>query len=77
MAEPLGLLADSVKKWVDVTVPDGFSGQLESLARGVKEFTLAGFGADALATVVEPLGALADSVAKWTNVTVPEGLGEQ
>ena len=77
MAEPLGVLADSVKKWVDVTVPDGFSGQLESLAKGVKEFTLAGFGADALATVVEPLGALADSVAKWTNVTVPEGLGEQ
>lgn len=77
IAEPLGVLADSVKKWVDVTVPEGLGLQLSSLASAIFSFTLDGAGAHAIATVAEPLGSLADSVKKWTGVTVPEGLGVQ
>lgn len=76
MAEPLGKLADSVKKWEGVTVPEGLGTQLGALAGGIQKFTFGGFGADAIATVAEPLGALASSVTKWSNVTVPEGLGD-
>ena len=77
IAEPLGVLADSVKKWADVTVPEGLGTQLGSLAGGISAFWNSGWGADAISTVAEPLGVLADSVKKWTDVTVPEGLGEQ
>ena len=75
MAAPLGVLADSVKKWKDVTVPEGLYAQLSSLALGVMEFTFGGFGAGALAEAAAPLGTMADSVKKWTGVTVAENLG--
>lgn len=77
VAEPLGQLADSVKKWADVTVPEGLGDQLGSLAGGISAFWNSGWGADAIATVAEPLGVMADSVKKWADVTVPEGLGDQ
>lgn len=77
IAEPLGTLADSLKKWANVTVPEGLGLKLASLATGVQAFTFGGFGADALATVAAPLGTLADSVKKWANVVVPEGIGTQ
>ena len=77
MAEPLGKLADSVKKWADVNVPEGLGNQLGILADGVGKFTFGGFGAGAIATVAEPLGTLASSVNKWANVTVPEGIGDK
>lgn len=77
IAEPLGNLADSVKKWVGVKVPEGLGLQLGALADGVNKFTFGGFGANAIATVAEPLGTLASSVNKWANVTVPEGIGEK
>ena len=77
IAEPLGTLADSVKKWSGVTVPEGLGEQLKNLASGVRSFTFDGLGASALSTAAEPLGTLADSVKKWSCVTVPEGLGEQ
>lgn len=77
MAEPLGKLADSVKKWAGVTVPEGLGTNLGILADGIKKFTFGGFGADAIATVAEPLGTLASSVNKWANVTVPEGIGDK
>ena len=77
IAEPLGTLADSVKKWSGVTVPEGLGEQLKNLASGVRSFTFDGLGASALSTAAEPLGTLADSVKKWSGVTVPEGLGEQ
>ena len=77
IAEPLGTLADSVKKWQGVTVPEGLGTQLGSLAGGVQAFTFGGFGAGAIATVAVPLGQLATSVKKWSSVTVPEGLGEK
>lgn len=77
VAEPLGVLADSVKKWVDVEVPEGLGTQLTELARGVSAFTFSGFGAGALSTAAEPLGVMAESVKKWVGISVPEGLDEQ
>ena len=75
VAAPLGDLADSVKKWKDVTVPEDLGTNLASLAGGISEFTFGGWGADAIATVATPLGDLADSVKKWKDVTVPTDLG--
>lgn len=75
VAEPLGTLADSVKKWAGVTVPDGLGAQLSSLALGIMEFTFGGWGAGTIAELAEPLGTLADSVKKWTGVTVADNLG--
>ena len=75
MAEPLGTLADSVKKWSDVTVPDGLADQLGRLADGVGKFWASGWGAGAISEVAEPLGTLASSVSKWSSVVVPENIG--
>ena len=74
-AEPLGTLADSVKKWSGVSVPEGLGTQLGVLADGIGKFTFGGFGAGAISTVAEPLGTLATSVRKWNGVTVPENIG--
>lgn len=77
VAESLGVLADSVKKWVGVEIPDGLGLQLGNLAAGVATWTFSGIGAGALWAAAEPLGTLADSVKKWTGVTVPDGLDIQ
>ena len=77
VAEPLGTLADSVRKWTYLEVPEGLGGQLAELAPGIAAFTFSGIGAGALATAAEPVGVLADSVKKWIGITVPEGIGEQ
>ena len=75
IAEPLGVLADSVKKWVDVEIPVGLGTQLLVLAGGIQAFTFGGLGASALAEAAPAIGILADSVKKWIGLTVPEGLG--
>lgn len=75
MAEPLGTLADSVKKWSGVTVQEGLSDQLGQLADGVGKFWASGWGAGAISEVAEPLGTLATSVSKWSSVVVPENIG--
>lgn len=77
MAKPLGDLADSMKKWMDVEIPPGLGLKLGSLALGVSAFTFDGLGAGALALMAKPLGDLANSVKEWSGVTVPEGLSEQ
>ena len=77
MAEPLGTLADSVKKWKDVEVPAGLGLQLAILAAGIQSFTFAGLGAMAISEVATSLGDMAGSVTKWHGVTVPEGIGGQ
>lgn len=77
IAEPLGVLADSVKKWADVKVPDDLGDQLGSLAWGIMKFNFSGWGGEAIQAVASPLGILADSVKKWADVKVPEGLGDQ
>ena len=74
VAESLGVLADSVKKWSDVKVPADIGTNLASLAGGVLMFSLDGLGALSIATVAEPLGILADSVKKWSGVSVPDTL---
>lgn len=71
MAAPLGVLADSVKKWSNVTVPENLGASLGALAGGVMKFTFGGLGAGALSTAAPGLSALADAVSKWSNVTVP------
>ena len=77
VAEPLGTLADSVKKWSGVTIPENLGIQIGSLATGIQAFTFGGLGASAIATVSSPLGTLADSVRKWTTIIMPEGLNTQ
>ena len=77
MASSLGVLADGVKKWEDVQVPEGLGDQLGLLADGVKKFTLAGMGADAVSTSAYSIGVLADSVKKWVGVEVPEGIADK
>ena len=77
VAEPLGILADSVKKWAGVVVPAGLGLQLAGLAAGITSFTLGGLGALTIAALAEPLGTLATSVTKWHGVTVPEGIGNE
>lgn len=75
IAEPLGQLADSVKKWEDVTIPAGLPIQLGLLAAGIIPFTSGVIGAYAISEVAEPLGTLAESVKKWSSVTVPSDIG--
>ena len=77
MAGPLGTLADSVKKWGGVTVPEGLGLQIGSLASGIAAFNFAGWGADAIASMAGPLGTLATSVKNWTGVVVPAELPDQ
>lgn len=77
IAGPLGVLADSVKKWTGVTVPDGLGWQLSLLGMGVSAFNFSGWGADAIVSLAKPLGDLSDSVKKWTGIIIPKGLGDQ
>lgn len=77
MAGPLGTLADSVKKWEGVAVPEGLDSQLSSLAIGVSAFNFSGWGAEAIAAVAVPIGSMADSIKKWIGVSIPETLGDQ
>lgn len=77
VAAPLGQLADSVRKWSGVSIPEGLGSQLSSLASGIRAFTFGSWGAETLSVIVGPLGQLASSVQKWAGVTVPEGLGPQ
>ena len=75
MAAPLGDLAESIKKWSGVTVPEGLGTQLGSLADGVQQFNFSGWGADAIGSLGTPLGDLATSISKWSGVTVPDDIG--
>ena len=74
VAAPLGTLADSIKKWMGVEVPEGLGVQLSLLAGGIESFTFGGWGAGTIATAAPAIGTLADSVRKWSTVTVPDGL---
>ena len=74
VAEPLGVLADSVKKWQDVQVPENLKDQLYALSDGVMAFTWNGFGAGVIADVAEPLGVMAESLRTWQDVQVSDEL---
>ena len=75
MAKPLGDLADSMKKWEDVKIPEGLGLKLGFLAAGIIPFTVDIVAAASIALVAKPLGDLADSIKKWKDVNVPDGLG--
>ena len=75
VAAPLGALADSVKKWAGVTIPEGLVTQLGILSSGIQGFTFGGAGASALSTAAPGVGVMAESVQKWSGVTVPDNLG--
>ena len=77
VAEPLGTLADSMKKWKDVVLPENLGMQLGSLASGIMNFTFSGMGASTFSEVAPAIGVMAESIKKWKNVTVPEGLPKQ
>lgn len=77
IAPALGVLADSVKKWSGISIPEDLGKQIGSLGKGIRKFTFDGLGADAISTVAAPLGTMADSVRKWSGVSVPENLGTQ
>ena len=74
MAKPLGDLADSMKKWEDVKIPEGLGLKLGGLAAGIIPFTADIVAAASIALVAKPLGDLADSIKKWKDVNVPDGL---
>ena len=77
MAIPLGDLADSIKKWEDVKIPEGFGWNMAGLAAGIMEFNFSGWGASAIAEMAKPIGDLAISVKKWAGVTIPSGLTDR
>ena len=77
MAAPLGTLADSVKKWEGVAVPDDLADQLGRIADGVGKFTMAGWGSDTVANIAQPMNVLADAVAKWSTITFPTDIATQ
>ena len=74
IAKPLGDLADSMKKWEDVKIPEGLGLKLGFLAAGIIPFTADIVAAASIALVAKPLGDLADSIKKWKDVNVPDGL---
>ena len=71
MAVPLGQLADSVKKWSGVTVPDNLADNMAQLANGVMKFTFGGLGAGALSTAAPGIAQMANAVAKWSTIEFP------
>ena len=77
MATPLGTLADSIKKWEGVAVPDDLADQLGRIADGVGKFTMAGWGSDTVANIAQPMNVLADAVAKWSTITFPTDIATQ
>ena len=76
VAPALGTLADSLKKWSDVSIPEGLSSQLGQLADGVMKFTFGGWGADTLSSIAQPLGTLATSLKKWDGVNIPSNINQ-
>ena len=77
MAAPLGTLADSIKKWEGVAVPDDLADQLGRIADGVGKFTMAGWGSDTVVNIAQPMNVLADAVAKWSTITFPTDIATQ
>nr|DAZ04640.1 MAG TPA: tail tape measure [Caudoviricetes sp.] len=77
MAAPLGTLADSIKKWEGVAVPNDLADQLGRIADGVGKFTLAGWGGDTVANIAQPMNALTNAVAKWSTIKFPTDIATQ
>ena len=76
-AEPLGNLAEALKKWSSVPSTEGIENTLQELGTGIAAFTFDDAGAEALNKAAGPVGTLAESVKKWYGVTVPQGIALQ
>lgn len=74
VAVPLGQLADSIKKWSGITVPDNLADNLAQLANGIMKFTFGGLGAGALSTAAPGMVQMANAVAKWSTIEFPAGI---
>lgn len=77
MSEDLGVLADSLKKWTNILVPENLGEQLGLLAKGIMQFTFGGAGASVLATSAEAVGTLAASAKKWADIEVSEDIKDK
>lgn len=77
IAEPLGTLAESMKKWKDVEVPLGLGPSLIPLAAGITAFTTSIIGSVSVALVAEPLGILVDSIKKLNKIEIPEDMASK
>ena len=77
VAKPIGDLANSIKAWNSVNLPDNFGDNLSDTATGLASFNELEEGLDNLSgDGATAIGTLAESVQKWNGVTVPEGLKE-
>ena len=76
-ADSLYKLADAMRNWEGVTIPDGIREGLDALADGVGYFTWDALAGASMGTAVGPLGEMADSVKKWDDVHVPDTLREE
>lgn len=69
IAPSLGVLADSMKKWSGVTVPESFKSTLKALGEGLDSFGfLKGRDANNMSKAVDPLATMADSIKNWADV---------
>ncbi len=77
MAKPLGDLADSMKKWEDVSIPDEIGTGLKSIAEGIGAFSFVFVGGWVLNDIIQPLGELPASLKEWSNTTFPDNIKEK
>lgn len=76
IAPALGVLAESIKKWVGINVPSGFSEGMESISSSIKDFKMDKEDAESLKTVAPAVGTLAGSVSKWSKITFSDNMAE-
>ena len=70
--EHLGTMADSIKKWDGIIIPEDLGTNLSYLANGVYAWSTV--GPSDIVGITEPLGTFADSVKKWNDVSIPSNL---
>ena len=75
IAPSIGTLADSVRNWDDVTIPDDIQTKLQGLAAGVQAFSFDGSDSNILSSAATGVGEMANSIAQWAEVSVPSTLG--
>ena len=76
VAPALGVLAESIKKWVGINVPSGFSEGMKSISSSIKDFKMDKEDAESLKTVAPAVGTLAGSVSKWSKITFSDNMAE-
>ena len=74
VAEPLGVLADSVKKWANLNIPDDIHTNMANLANAVKEWTYV--DGSNIASIKTNIGDFATEISKWNGVRISSTLGD-